>query len=404
MAKPSCCGGAPDAKEEKIRYGKLIGTVSVQSRLKAPARTSICCGAGRKHSPGQACNASSKKIQEPWVLGPIDTPAGIVPRVKTQLSIKDRLGSFKCRWNIGRMDYKVDPGLFCVGTPDDQSPVLVTANYKMTFDRVRSELGGISAWIVVLDTDGINVWCAAGKGTFGTKELVHRISATKLAKVVSHRTVIVPQLGATGIAAHEVLTQSGFKVAYGPVRAEDLKAYLHAGMVATKRMRTVKFTMLDRLVLTPMELVFAIKPLMLAFGAMFILNTIGLGQYGLADLIALLGAVITGCIAAPVLLPFLPGRAFSFKGFVLGLLFAVAINVWQGFANMQAFGFLKAAAYFLLIPSISSFLMMNFTGSSTYTSLSGVDKEMKIALPAIILSAGAGVILLLVSGFVKVTG
>ena len=78
------------------------------------------------------------------------------------------------------MHYTVEPGLYAVGKPDERSPVLVTANYKLSFDKLRNELTGRNVWILVLDTKGINVWCSAGKGTFGTMELVGRIESTGL--------------------------------------------------------------------------------------------------------------------------------------------------------------------------------------------------------------------------------
>lgn len=137
------------------------------------------------------------------------------------------------------MNYKVEPGLYSVGNPDKSSPVLVTANYEMSFDSLRKELKGLDAWILVLDTKGINVWCAAGKGTFGTTELLNRIAIVQLDKVVSHRTLILPQLGAPGVSEHEVLKNSGFKVQYGPVRAKDIKEYIHSGLKATAEMRTL---------------------------------------------------------------------------------------------------------------------------------------------------------------------
>ena len=94
----------------------------------------------------------------------------------------------------------------------------------------------------MLDTQAINVWCAAGKGTFGTEELVRRIQAVGLRDVVNHRVVILPQLGAPGIAAHEVKKQSGFKAEYGPVRAADLPEYLKSHE-ATPEMRRMHFTL-----------------------------------------------------------------------------------------------------------------------------------------------------------------
>ena len=53
----------------------------------------------------------------------------------------------------------------------------------MSFDALRSCLGGLDAWILVLDTEGINVWCSAGKGSFGTAELVSRMAKVKLASI-----------------------------------------------------------------------------------------------------------------------------------------------------------------------------------------------------------------------------
>lgn len=405
MANKSCCGGASSSKA-KPRYSTFTGTVSGPTGGETNVESGGCgCGGGEsKSKPEQACECGGAKAREKWVTDFIDTPAGKISRVSTLLTFRDVWGSWKCRWSIGRMDYKVDPGLYCVGAANEKSPVLVTANYKMTFDRLRMELEGLDAWILVLDTDGVNVWCAAGKGTFGTEELVQRIGAVELEKIVSHRTLVLPQLGATGVAAHLVRKRSGFKVVFGPVRAEDLKAFLAAGMAATEAMRLVRFPIFDRLVLTPMEFVASMKPLLLAFGVLFILNAVGLGHYGRADFAALIGAIVAGCVVTPVLLPFIPGRAFAFKGFLTGLIWALAVNLWQGFPGTPEYGWLKAIAYFLVVPALSAFLAMNFTGSSTYTSLSGVDKEMKVALPAMLVSTAIGAVLLLVNDFIKTFG
>ena len=112
----------------------------------------------------------------------------------------------------------VDPGLYAVGHPTPESPVLVSANYKMSFDRLRSQLTGLTHGCLVLDTRGVNVWCSAGKGTFGTDEIVGRVRANRLGEIVSHRTLVVPQLGAPGVAAHQVKNRCGFRVVYGPVQ------------------------------------------------------------------------------------------------------------------------------------------------------------------------------------------
>jgi hypothetical protein len=295
------------------------------------------------------------------------------------------------------MDYRVDPGLYALGRPDDQSPVLVTANYSLTFDSLRAALPGRDAWILVLDTRGINVWCAAGKGTFGTKELIGRIGSSGLDQMVSHRELILPQLAGPGVSAHRVKRSSGFKVIYGPVRAEDLPAFLDAGFKATPEMRVKTFTIRERVVLIPAELVGAFKVVLLVLPVIFLTDSLwraggfwsnGL-SHGLDSVLAILAAILAGTVLTPVLLPWLPGRAFSFKGSIAGVLSALAfvffrLGRWGTWPDR-----LETAAWFILIPALSAYLAMNFTGSSTYTSLSGVKKEMRLALP---LQIGAGVL------------
>ena len=334
-----------------------------------------------------------------WVSGMVRTPVGVAPLVKTTLSRSDVIGSWKARWGIGRMNYRVTPGLYGVGAPEEDSPVLVSANYKMSFDRLRRALAGIDAWILVLDTKGINVWCAAGKGTFGTREIVERIARFRVFDVVRHRMLILPQLGAPGVEAHEVKKQTGFRVVYGPVRADDLPAFIAAHGKATPAMRTVRFDLIDRLVLTPMELVAAIKPALILIACLFLVKLIGSPRDPFLTLLAgalrgflpFLGAVVMGSIAAPVLLPYVPVRAFAWKGWLLGLLWAVFFVFFASGPIRWEVGLF----YVLVLPPISGYLAMNFTGASTYTSLSGVVREMKTALPALIVSAGLGMVSLI---------
>ncbi|MEJ2725164.1 MAG: mercury methylation corrinoid protein HgcA, partial [Deltaproteobacteria bacterium] len=148
-------------------------------------------------------------LDQPFVAGSVQSPVGNLPQVSSAHSWRDRLGALKVRWGLGRMHYTVDPGLYALGRPNEMSPVLVTANYKLTFDCLRKALPGLDLWILVLDTKGINVWCAAGKGTFGTVEIVQRIKSTHLDRLVSHREIILPQLSGPGVAPHLVKKLSG---------------------------------------------------------------------------------------------------------------------------------------------------------------------------------------------------
>ncbi len=351
-----------------------------------------CCGskaAAPADDPAAAPPSPLTPADHRWITGTVETPAGMIPVVSTRLNSADRRGTILARLTINRMSYAVRPGLYAFGAPDPGSPVFVTGNYKMSFDFLRRALDGRSGWILVLDTRGINVWCAAGKGTFGTDELVHRIETTGLHQVVSHRTLILPQLGAPGVAAHEVTRRTKFRVVYGPVRAEDLGAFLEAGSKASPEMRLYRFRFKDRIILTPVEIVMVVSNK--AFLVILALWAVGLaGVKALSfSLTAVLGAVFIGAVVVPALLPWIPVRRFSLKGWLLGFLWTAGFLAARGLPAGTA-GWLEAAAYLLILPSLSAFIAMGFTGSSPITSLSGVVKEMKTAVPAMILSAGLG--------------
>jgi hypothetical protein len=365
-------------------------------------------------TPGGCCPSweqaqkSLPRRDQPFVVGSVDTPADTVPQISSELIPRDIWGTFKVRWGIGRRDYKVDPGLYALGNPDDRSSVLVTANYKLSFDRLRQALPGRNSWILVLDTEGINVWCSAAKGTFGTEELVRRITSSRLPQVVSHRELILPQLAAPGVAAHQVKRLSGFKVIYGPIRSRDLPAFLDSGLKATIEMRRKTFTTWERAVLIPVELVGALKPGLIVMTVLFLLGGLGGGgefwanalNYGLLAVLCLLAALFAGAVLTPLLLPWLPGRAFSSKGLSMGLITVGVLTCFRVEQLTTWAGRLDVLAWFFLVPAVTAFLGMNFTGASTFTSLSGVKKEMKWAVPMEITVAAVGLCLWVGSRFI----
>ena len=336
-------------------------------------------------------------MQREYIIGWIDSVAGRIPRVSSTFSTKDKWGAVKVRLNINRMNYRVDPGIYALGNPGPDSPVFLSANYKLSFDLLRSRLKELDAWILVLDTKGINVWCAAGKGTFGTKELVGRIELSKLKKIVTHRELIAPQLGATGVCANRVKELTGFRVIFGPVRAPDIPAFLKAGMQATREMRRIRFTFFDRIVLVPVEAVNSSRYYIYALLFFILLSgldssgyslngALDKGMYSAANLSI---AYLAGVAIGPAFLPWLPGRSFSLKGVFAGLIFFIILFIY-GYTGESL---IETLAWLLLIPAISSFLLLSFTGSSTYASPSGVKKEMKIALPLQLTAASCGLLL-----------
>ncbi len=342
-------------------------------------------------------SANDKNKKTAWITGWLPTMTGVFPVISTRLTSQDMLGRWRVRWGIGRMGYKVNPGLYAAGKPDSSSPVLVTANYKLTFDSLRKHLAGISAWVLVVDTKGVNVWCSAGKGTFGNEELISRIKSVNLSSLAKHRTIILPQLAAPGVAAHTVTAQTGFRVIYGPVRAADLPKFLANGLKTDPGMRTVTFPLKERLAVIPVELVMswkvALGALVLHLLSCFIAGNI-LSWSTITEFLPYIAAVFVGSALIPALLPFIPGRSFAVKGWILGTTAVLIFNWLNGEHTL-----LVHTARLLILPAISAFLALNFTGCTTYTSLSGVKKEMRIALPLLVISALSGIVLQLYSSW-----
>lgn len=336
-------------------------------------------------------------MKQSFITGSATTADAIVPTVSTDLKMVDFLGAVMVRWGINRNNYRINPGLYAVGKPGRDSDVFVTANYKLSFDAVRKNLSDTDSWILVLDTKGVNVWCAAGKGTFSSKEVINRIREASLDKVVDHRRIIVPQLGATGVAAHKVKEETGFNVHYGPVRAADIKKFVSDGYRADKEMRKVTFTFYDRIKLIPNDLIYGKFYLLGAMAVVFVLS--GLTENGFSynnfsensaqALLNIFLAYLSGIVITPMFLPYIPARRFSLKGFFTGLLLFLILLDFD-YAGNNIF---ENISWFLIITAVSSFLAMNFTGSSTYTSLSGVKKEMKVSVPMQIGFALTGTVL-----------
>ena len=357
------------------------------------------CGCeGEKEAQKEKCSCGGpakeivkfKNTGSRWM---INTEGGSVPLVPTKLTAMDIIENIMARFGINRMNYAVRPGLYAVGKPGKMSPVLVSANYKMSFDSLRKELSGIDAWILVLDTKGVNVWCAAGKGTFGTEELIKRVMAVHLDKIVTHRNVTAPQLGAPGIAPHLVMKYSGFRVIYGPVEACDIGEFLKNKMNAGEKERTVTFGLWKRMEITGIEFVsaaeiVAVISLIAVLAASFTKNGfnfisgISNASYFIG---ALLVAVLCSTIIPAALMPFLPGRMFSVKGAVTG--FAGSLIFVLLARGMTP---LAQASIVVLSTTLSSFVFMNYTGTTTFTSLTGVRREIEISVPVMMLGAIAG--------------
>lgn len=335
-------------------------------------------------------------------IGQLDTDIGPINILSTELSSNDNKSNFGVRLGIGRDDYAIPPGVYAVGNPTSKSPVLVTSNYKLTVDKLRCELKGLKIWILVINTKGVNVWCAAGKGTFSTEEIIFRIKKYKLNKLVSHNTLILPQLCAPGVSAYQISKYTGFKAIYGPIYAKDIRDYLKNKLAANEEMRRVKFDIGDRIAVSPIETFTSLKFLPFIYLFFVVISLISGGKMlvetltnSLLNTIPYAVSMIIGSIVFPILLPFMPFRMFSLKSGVLGIICSVVVMM-----NSHIFAFensiFTSLGNLFLLTSIVSFLGFNFTGSTTFTSLSGVKKESRIAIPIICILFILGIVFMII--------
>ncbi len=137
-------------------------------------------------------------------------------------------------------------GLVRIGNPDRNSPVLLTCNYHLTVLRVKKQLKGINAFLLIANSRGVNVWCASTGGLLTNHDVISVLKTSGIEQLVEHRNVILPQLSATGIEPITIRKQTGWKAIFGPVYIKDIKDFLTTGE-KTESMRKVRFGIIQRL-------------------------------------------------------------------------------------------------------------------------------------------------------------
>jgi NAD-dependent dihydropyrimidine dehydrogenase PreA subunit len=234
------------------------------------------------------------------------------------------------------------PGLRRVGTPGPDSPVLLTCNFTLTVRRMLDTLKGRDLWLLVADSHGINVWCAAGGGHLTHHDVIAVVRSSGIAELVSHRHLVLPQLAATGVERRIVEERTGFDVSWGPARLEELPAYLDAKMHVKRRWRRMHFPLWERL---EMALMWAAPVMLIAGLVLWALTSAPIAALGAGSL----GLSIFGIFAALKWLPAQGGRRWlTYAGGALfGWSLAAALTsvvatpnahdlAWLGFANVIA--------------------------------------------------------------------
>lgn len=144
-------------------------------------------------------------------------------------------------------NFPCELGLRKVGNPDENSPVLVSGNYTLTVYRLLRVLRGYDCWLLVCNSRGSNVWCAAGMNEFTDHDIIDAVNVAGLSSVVRHKRLIAPPYGAPGVDAHRVKAETGFRIIWGPTHLDDLPAYLDNKQRRTYEMSLVQFGLQDRM-------------------------------------------------------------------------------------------------------------------------------------------------------------
>jgi ubiquinone/menaquinone biosynthesis C-methylase UbiE/NAD-dependent dihydropyrimidine dehydrogenase PreA subunit len=156
----------------------------------------------------------------------------------------------------------VVPGLRKIGTPDRKSPVIITGNFHLTVRRVERALASQNCYLLVVQSKGINVWCASAGGEMNTHSIITALKTSDIGSLVDHRELILPQLSAPGMNTKLLKKVSGWKGKWGPVYAGSLPEFLESGQTKTQEQRTVRFDIPFR-----MEMLFAMNSLLWLFFA-----------------------------------------------------------------------------------------------------------------------------------------
>jgi ferredoxin len=156
-----------------------------------------------------------------------------------------------------------------VGNPDENSPVLLTCNFHLTILRLKKLTKGLNYHLLVANSKGINVWCAATGDSLNNHSVISVIKTSGIEDKVNHKKIILPQLAAPGIESKVIQKSTGWKVLWGPVYAKDIPDFFDSNFEKTDEMKQVKFGVVERIEMAVMWIFLAAMVLMPIWGPLF---------------------------------------------------------------------------------------------------------------------------------------
>jgi acetyl-CoA decarbonylase/synthase complex subunit gamma len=125
-----------------------------------------------------------------------------------------------------RKPVAVAPGLKVFGTPNENSPVMFTSNFALTYYTVASDLENnkINAYLIVVDTEGSAIDSGVAGRKLTAEGVTNAIKASGIESKVNHRKMIIP--GKASRISGEIEELSGWKVQVGPRDSSEIPKYL----------------------------------------------------------------------------------------------------------------------------------------------------------------------------------
>ncbi len=288
----------------------------------------------------------------------------------------DYIKVFICWFDAFKQTYAIEPGLYYTGEQyNRQTPLLVTANYFLSVFLVVRRIRNFNARLLVIDTDGINVWCSAGKEKFSNEEITKQLDRYDRSLLTDDKRVslILPKLSLAGVRLRE-LRKARIRPVIGPVYAKDLPQYLSQPPFKDCDEDRVVFGLQSRLFTWLPGLV---QVLGYSFGIVFLFWIVEqIWKFPVPLGIIAITAILAG--AYPILFPWIPGRRFAVKGLWLAAFTSLIICILTATGKL-VFADLPMTLLFTFGTAV--FYGLSYTGNSAVSNYSRVRKEIARFLP-----------------------
>jgi hypothetical protein len=298
-----------------------------------------------------------------------DIRPGLQP-LPLDLGILDYLKAFISWVFLFMRLFSIKPGYYFTGQKNENSPLLVTCNNYLTVFLLARRIASRSVRLLIVDTNGINVWCASGKGRFSASEIIEKAGRFSLLKKEQKIDMILPKFCLSGVKLTD-LRNAGIKPIIGPMYARDVPEYLDRQKFENR--------IHDHFVFGLQHRTFTALPTAVHFLYYF------LGVY-VATFWTLSSAIIWVSAGLaflyPILFPFLPGKRFAVKGISLS---AVASILPLVFFAAGMFTLQLALFWILFIFATLIFIGLSYTGNSPVSNYTLVKKETTMFLPVVVL-------------------